>query len=129
MTPGRERRHPSFKRSFLFALQGFRIALATERNIKVMLCGGALAITLGLLLRIDALSWAIVFVCCGMVISCELINTAIETVVDLVSPEFHPLAGRAKDVAAAASWFISAIAALVGIIVYGRALLRLLHLI
>ena len=125
MTPGPERRHPSFKRSFLFALQGFRTAFATERNIKVMLCGGALAIVLGLIVRLDALSWALVFVCCGMVISTELINTAIETVVDLVSPEFHPLAGRAKDVAAAASYVVSFTSVLVGACVYIRALVLL----
>lgn len=126
MIPGTGRHHPSFKRSFLFALQGFRTAVATERNIRVMLGGGAFAVCMGILLRIDALSWACVLICCGAVIVTELINTAIETVVDLVSPEFHPLAGRAKDVAAAASWTISLVAALVGIIVYVRAFLLLI---
>ena len=126
MIPGTGRNHPSFKRSFLFALQGFRTALATERSIRLMLVGGALAILAGIVLRIDALSWACVLICCGSVIVTELINTAIETVVDLVSPEFHPLAGRAKDVAAAASWVISITAAMVGAIVYFRALLILL---
>lgn len=125
MIPGGSGNHPSFKRSFLFALQGFRIALETERNIKVMLGGAVFAVVMGLLLRIDALSWACVLICCGCVISTELVNTAIETIVDLVSPEFHPLAGRAKDVAAAASWTISFVAALVGVIVYVRAALIL----
>ena len=72
------------------------------------------------------MSWAIVLVCCGMVIAAELLNTAIETVVDLVSPEFHPLAGQAKDIAAAASWVLSLTAAVVGVIVYANALIRLL---
>lgn len=125
MMPGTGQGHPSFRRSFLFALQGFRTALATERNIKVMLGCAGLAIALGLALRIDALSWVAVLLCCGMVISFELVNTAIETVVDLVSPEFHPLAGRAKD-AAAASWFMSFASVLVGCIVYLRALVALL---
>ncbi len=126
MIPGPGRNHPSFKKSFLFALQGFRTAFATERNIRVMLGGGVFAIVMGIVLRIDALSWACVLICCGTVIVTELINTAIETVVDLVSPEFHPLAGRAKDVAAAASWVISFTSAVVGIIVYLRAFLALL---
>ncbi|MBM6988790.1 diacylglycerol kinase family protein [Parafannyhessea umbonata] len=126
MIPGRSPRHPSFRRSFLFALQGFRTALRQERNIKVMLAGGAFAVAMGLILRIDAVSWAIVLVCCGMVIAAELLNTAIETVVDLVSPEFHPLAGQAKDIAAAASWVLSLTAAVVGVIVYASALIRLL---
>ncbi|MEE1209604.1 MAG: diacylglycerol kinase family protein [Parafannyhessea umbonata] len=126
MIPGRSPSHPSFRRSFLFALQGFRTALRQERNIKVMLAGGAFAVAMGLILRIDAVSWAVVLVCCGMVIAAELLNTAIETVVDLVSPEFHPLAGQAKDIAAAASWVLSLTAAVVGVIVYASALIRLL---
>jgi diacylglycerol kinase len=126
MIPGRSPSHPSFRRSFLFALQGFRTALRQERNIKVMLAGGAFAVAMGLILRIDAVSWAVVLVCCGMVIATELLNTAIETVVDLVSPEFHPLAGQAKDIAAAASWVLSLTAAVVGVIVYANALIRLL---
>lgn len=126
MIPGRLPSHPSFRRSFLFALQGFRTALRQERNIKVMLAGGAFAVAMGVILRIDAVSWAIVLVCCGMVIAAELLNTAIETVVDLVSPEFHPLAGQAKDIAAAASWVLSLTAAVVGVIVYANALVRLM---
>ena len=126
MIPGRSPSHPSFRRSFLFALQGFRTALRQERNIKVMLAGGAFAVAMGLIRRIDAVSWAVVLVCCGMVIAAELLNTAIETVVDLVSPEFHPLAGQAKDIAAAASWVLSLTAAVVGVIVYANALIRLL---
>ena len=126
MIPGRSPSHPSFRRSFLFALQGFRTALRQERNIKVMLAVGAFAVAMGLILRIDAVSWAVVLVCCGMVIAAELLNTAIETVVDLVSPEFHPLAGQAKDIAAAASWVLSLTAAVVGVIVYANALIRLL---
>ena len=125
MIPGRSPSHPSFRRSFLFAMQGFRTALRQERNIKVMLAGGAFAVAMGLILRIDAVSWAVVLVCCGMVIAAELLNTAIETVVDLVSPEFHPLAGQAKDIAAAASWVLSLTAAVVGVIVYANALIRL----
>lgn len=124
MIPGQKDNHPSFKRSFLFALQGFRFALATERNIRVMLGGGAFAVVMGLILRLDAVSWAIVFVCCGVVLAAELVNTAVETVVDLVSPEFHPLAGRAKDIAAAASWVLCLFVALAGLAVYINAFIN-----
>ena len=123
MIPGRNENHPSFRRSFLFALQGFRIALKTERNIKVMIGGGAFAIVVGIILGLDMLSWAIVLLCCGVVIAAELLNTAIETVVDLVSPEYHPLAGRAKDISAGATWSLCVIVALVGLIVFARAFL------
>ncbi|MCR5392311.1 MAG: diacylglycerol kinase family protein [Olsenella sp.] len=122
MIPGSKNDHPSFRKSFLFAIQGFRTAVRTERNIKVMLAGGAFAIVLGLVVGLDAVSWAVVLLCCGVVISAELLNTAVETVVDLVSPEFHPLAGRAKDIAAAAVWVLSMLVAVVGVIVYVNAI-------
>lgn len=123
MMPGKGPSHPSFVRSFLFAMQGLRLALRQERNIKVMLCGGIVTIIAGLIVGLDLLSWAIVFLCCGIVLAAELLNTAIETVVDLVSPEFHPLAGRAKDIAAAAVYVLSVLVAIVGILVFARALL------
>lgn len=124
MIPGRKdsNSHPSFRRSFLFAMQGFRIAWQTERNIKVMLLGLVFAVTMGLVLKIDLISWAIILLCCGVVIAAELLNTAVETVVDLVSPEYHPLAGRAKDISAGAVWALCVIVALVGIIVFARAI-------
>ncbi len=122
MIPGSKSDHPGFRKSFLFAIQGFRTAVVTERNIKVMLCVGALAVVAGIVLQIDLLSWAIILLCCAVVIMAELFNTAIETVVDLVSPEFHPLAGRAKDIAAAAVWFLSFVVAIVGVLVYANAL-------
>ena len=84
------------------------------------------AIVAGIALRLDPLSWAIVLLCCGVVIAGELLNTAVETIIDLVSPEFHPLAGRAKDIAAAAVWSLSVFVALAGTIVYANALMRLL---
>lgn len=123
MIPGSKSDHPTFKRSFLFAVQGLRFAVKTERNIKVMLGGGAFAVVMGLVLQIDLVSWAIVLLCIGCVLAAELLNTAIETVVDLVSPEYHPLAGHAKDVAAAAVYVLSFLVALVGLCVFAHALL------
>ena len=123
MIPGSKSDHPGFRKSFLFAIQGFRTAVRTERNIKVMLAVGALAVVAGLVVGLDLVSWGIVILCCGVVIAAELLNTAVETVVDLVSPEFHPLAGRAKDIAAAAVWALSIAAAIVGVLVYANAIL------
>ena len=123
MIPGSKSDHPDFRKSFLFAIQGFRTAGATERNIKVMLAAGACAIVAGLALQLDLISWAIILLCCGVVITAELLNTAVETVVDLVSPEFHPLAGRAKDIAAAAVWVLSLLVGIVGVLVFLNAIL------
>ena len=124
MIPGSKSAHPTFKRSFLFAMQGFRYAVRTERNIKVMLVGAVCTLLGGAVVRLDAISWAIVVLCCAVVISAELVNTAVETIVDLVSPEYHPLAGHAKDIAAAAVYVLSMLVGVVGLIVFGYAIWR-----
>ena len=123
MIPGSNSDHPSFKKSIGFALQGFRYTLATERNIRVMLGGAAFAVVMGLVLQLDLVSWAIVLLCIGCVLAAELMNTAIETVVDLVSPEYPPLAGHAKDIAAAAVYVLSFLVAVVGVCVFANAII------
>ena len=77
----------------------------------------------GIVLRLSAASWAVVALAIGLVLSAELLNTAIEAVVDLVSPADHPLAKRAKDVSAAAVLAASLAALAAGIFVLaGRVL-------
>lgn len=122
MIPGSNREHPTFIRSFGYAIEGFRTAVATERNIKVQLLVGVLAIVAGVVLKIDALSWVLVLLCIGLVLFAELVNTSIEAIVDLATQDFHPLAKRAKDIAAASVFTLSITAAVVGIIVFARAL-------
>lgn len=122
MIPGSNREHPTFIRSFGYAIEGFRTAVATERNIKVQLLVGVLAVAAGVVLRIDALSWVLVLLCIGLVLFAELVNTSIEAIVDLATQDLHPLAKRAKDIAAASVFTLSITAAVVGIIVFARAL-------
>lgn len=125
MIPGSNREHPTFVRSFRYALEGFATAVSTERNIKVQLAVGAAAVAAGVALRLDALSWVIVTLCIGLIIFAELVNTSIEAVVDLATDEIHPLAKRAKDIAAAAVFTLSIAVGIVGVVVYARALLLL----
>lgn len=122
MIPGNNREHPTFIRSFGYAIEGFRTAVATERNIKVQLLVGVLAVVAGVVLKIDALSWVLVLLCIGLVLFAELVNTSIEAIVDLATQDLHPLAKRAKDIAAASVFTLSITAAVVGIIVFARAL-------
>jgi diacylglycerol kinase len=75
----------------------------------------AAVVVAGMLLRLPAAAWAIVFLAVALVVAAELLNAAVESVVDLVSPEDHPLAKRAKDVAAAAVLVAAAGAVAVGI--------------
>lgn len=124
MIPGSNQDHPTFWRSFGFAIQGFRFALKSERNIKVMLGGFVFALVVGAAVGLEPVEWGLVILCCAAVVSAELVNTAIETVVDLVSPEYHPLAGRAKDIAAAAVYVLCMLVAVIGVIVFASAAAR-----
>ena len=125
MIPGSNREHPTFLRSFRYALEGFLTAVTTERNINVQICVGVAALIAGTVLRLDALSWILVILCIGLVLFAELVNTSIEAIVDLATQELHPLAKRAKDVAAASVFVLSLTSAVVGIIVFVRAFLLL----
>ena len=120
-----KKQHPSFAKSVGFAMRGLLAAAKGERNFRIQLCAFAAVVALGFLLRLTALEWVAVLVCSAMVLGAELFNTAIETVVDLVSPDFNKLAGKAKDVSAAAVWVIALFAAVVGIIVFGNAVVRM----
>ena len=93
---------PSLAASFSYAGEGLAYALLSQRNMKIHIAFAALAVIVGALFRIDAASWLAVIVCIALVISLECLNTALEALVDLVSPEYHVLAKRVKDCAAAA---------------------------
>ena len=125
MIPGSNKDHPTFLRSFGYAMEGFRTAVTTERNIKVQLFVGVAAAVAGVLLHIDALSWVLIVLCIGLVLFAELVNTSIEAIVDLATQELHPLAKRAKDIAAASVFTLSITAAIVGLIVFVRAFMML----
>ena len=96
--------------AFGHAADGIRCA-AGERNFKIELGFGVAAIILGIGLRINPTEWAVIAVCIGCVLGGECLNTALEALVDLASPEYNELAKTAKDCAAGAV-FISSIASL-----------------
>ncbi|AFZ65843.1 diacylglycerol kinase [Deinococcus peraridilitoris] len=94
-----------------FALSGLAHAWRTQPNFRTEVGCAALAIILAVLLRVPLTP---ILLSCALVLSLELVNTAIEAVVDLVSPEFHPLAKIAKDAGAGAVLLASVFALLVG---------------
>jgi diacylglycerol kinase len=83
-----------------------------------------LVIVAGIVLRFSALGWAVVVLAGALVFVAELLNTALEALVDLVSPQDHPLAKQAKDVAAAAVLAASVGAAAAGVFVIAETLAR-----
>ena len=118
-------KHPGFLESFRYALAGVADAVRRERNFKVMLAAAACAVVAGFVVRLDALSWVAVILMIGLVLCAELLNTALEAVVDLASPAVHPLAKRAKDLAAGAVLVLCCCVAVAGCIIYIRAALAL----
>ena len=80
---------------------------------------------MGLVLRITNTEWCCLILCLTVVWTAEALNTAVELLTDLVSPEFHPLAGQCKDVAAGAVLIAAVGAGLVGSIVFGPYLMKL----
>ncbi|RGL08269.1 diacylglycerol kinase family protein [Collinsella tanakaei] len=122
MIPGSDRDHPTFVHSFRYAIEGLFTAIRTERNINVMLVLGVVTVVAGIAVGLDPVSWCLIVICCGLVIFAELCNTAMEAIVDLATQELHPLAKRAKDIAAASVYVLSLTAAVVGVIVFSHAL-------
>ena len=98
----RSRAAYSLVSAFSNAGEGFTYTLISQRNMKIHLSVGVLAIVLGIAFSISALEWLAIVICIGAVIALECVNTAIESVVDLVTPDHRELAKRAKDCAAAA---------------------------
>ena len=111
----------SLARSFYHAVQGVRAA-SRERNFRIV---AVCAFVAAVLLRVDAQGWAAIVVCIGVVLSFETMNTALEAAVDLASPEIHSLAKAAKDCAAGAALIAACMSVVVGLIVFGTALARL----
>ena len=72
----------------------------------------------GYFFNVTRIEWCLLAGCIGLVIMAEVFNTAIETLTNLVSPEWHPLAGKAKDLAAGAVLLAAATAALIGTIIF-----------
>ncbi|XEC96822.1 diacylglycerol kinase [Paenibacillus tarimensis] len=114
-------------RSIGYAAQGFGFAVRTQRNMKIHL-GAATAVSLlAALLGLSRLEWVLLIGACIAVIAMELVNTAIECIVNLVKPDPHPMAKVAKDTAAAAVLVCAAGAAAIGLIVLLPPLIKLVH--
>lgn len=109
--------HP-LAESIGYALEGLKFAFIEGRNFKIQIGFAGLTGVLGFVLQITSGEWLTLILIIILVLILELVNTAIETVVDMVSLKFHPLAKIAKDVTAGAV-LISAIGSiLIGIIIF-----------
>jgi len=105
--------------SLRFAFAGLWYALRTQRNVRIHLIIAAAVVALGLWLGLSPDQWALLTLTIGFVLISEAFNTAIETLVDLVSPDYHPLAGVVKDVVAGAVLLAAIASVIVGLLVLG----------
>jgi diacylglycerol kinase len=104
--------------SFGYAFAGIADLVRGQFHAKVHLVATALVVAFGVFFQISRTEWCLVVLSIGAVISSEAMNTAVEYIVDMVSPDYHPLAGKAKDVAAGAVLIVAAAAALVAAIIF-----------
>ena len=108
----------SFWQSLGFAIAGVRHAFRSQRNLRIHVVIAGVVIIAALVLRISRAEWAVVVSLIALVIGLELLNTAIEALVDLSSPTSHPLAKIAKDTAAGAILLVALGSLAVGLIIF-----------
>ena len=114
-----------FLQSFVFAWRGLRLAWM-GRNFRVQIAFALTTIMLGFLFGISVSEWIVVLIMMAMVLSAEIFNSTIGNLVNFVSPEFHPLAGKIKDLAAGAVLVIAIISVFVGLLIFVPYFLRLI---
>lgn len=115
-------------RSFQYAFAGWWYVIRTQKNAWIHAVISVAVMALAFTLRITLRDWAVLILTIAMVWGAEFLNTALEAVVDLASPELHPLAKVGKDVGAAAVLIAALAAVLVGLLILGPPLLAWLHL-
>lgn len=121
-------RSPSRIASIQHALRGLAIVLRAQRNAWIHAAASLLVMSLAIWLQVEARDWAALLLAIGLVWMAELLNTALEAVVDLASPDAHPLARAGKDVGAAAVLLAAATSAAVGLAILGPPLWQRLDL-
>lgn len=105
-------------KSFGYAVKGIKAVIFTEANMRIHIFVSVLVILFGFIFHISTSEWLACIICIGLVFSAETMNTAIETLVDMVSPERKPEAGKVKDIAAGGVFLAAIISVVVGIIIF-----------
>ncbi|MBQ8540720.1 MAG: diacylglycerol kinase family protein [Clostridia bacterium] len=120
-------KNKSFFSSFTYALKGIKEVIKTERNFRFDLVMALLVVICSVVFPLLKWERCVVYSLCALCLFAECMNSAIEALVDLASPEFHPLAGKAKDISAGAALICALLSAIIGLYIfvpYGLALLK-----
>ena len=113
-------------KSFQYACSGIADLFQTQANARIHLLLAVIAIALGSYFNLSLMEWIVITFCIGLVLAAEAFNTALEYLTDLVSPDQHPLAGKAKDLAAAAVLITAIMTGIIGVLVFLPKFLALL---
>lgn len=111
-------------KSFYYAFNGLKYAVANEHNLRIQLVSAILVILLSVLVGLNFIEWCMIIICIGMVISAELMNSAIEHLVNHISPGQNLVAGKIKDLAAGAVLFTAFISFVIALIIFGSKMWR-----
>ncbi len=114
--------------SLRYAFSGIKTILKYEKNTWIYIPITIFVVAGGFYFRIQAFEWLAIVICLGIVWAFEAANTALEALVDLTSPEIHPVAKIAKDCSAAAVLITAITSAVVGVIVFLPRILNLFGL-
>ncbi|MFQ5629775.1 MAG: diacylglycerol kinase family protein [bacterium] len=109
---------PNFLKSFTFAFRGLKTLLFTQQNARIHLIATIVVLIAGFYFDLNRPDWLWIVLAIALVFITESINTAIELLADVASPEFHPLIRKAKDVAAGAVLLAAFAACVIGILVF-----------
>jgi undecaprenol kinase len=107
-----------FLKSFKYALQGIKHCFVSEKNFRMLLVIAAITFFLGIVFRISASEWLAVLFCSALVLSLEMINTAIEKLSNIVTESIHPVIKQVKDIAAGAVCLVSILSFIIGCIIF-----------
>ena len=104
--------------SFKYAFQGIKYSFHTQRNIRIHFCIAIIVLFMGTYLRLNNIEWAVILLTISIVVTGEMVNTAIEKTIDLVTEEYKLYAKIAKDVAAGAVLISSIMSLIIGILIF-----------
>lgn len=107
-----------FLKAFTYAWMGIIHGVTRERNVKFHIVAAIIVIAAGWWTRLSQLEWIIITAVIALMIALELMNAAVERVVDLVTQERHPLAKQAKDLAAGSVLVFSIASAIIGLLIF-----------
>lgn len=115
---GLEREIKGLSYSFLCAFRGIRSCILGERNMRIHLAVSVTLLLFAPFYSFNREEFVLLLLTIALVIACEMLNTAVETIVDMISPSYHKLAKFAKDIAAGAVLICAAIACIIGFLLY-----------